>query len=1040
MRPAGVVAALGLVLAGWPLAAVGQTAITPDVGAARGLGTNVIRAGPVYTIAGGTRAGGNLFHSFAQFDLGAGDIARWVRPGDAGAIANVINRVTGGTASHISGLIDSTALPNATFYFVNPAGIVFGPGAQLNVPSAAHFSTAGELRFANGDRFTIAAPNGSTLSVGPPDAWGFLGAQGAITVENVTPDFATERMTLHFTASDISINGSEIVTRGLDLIGVGEGTAAVRLADPLSGANRGLVQVGGSLLSAVETSVGGRSFRVGGGVVDIEASSLTSNGNLFVTATERLETSGAAFGVSSITRAAAGAIELRAPEIVLDVTNVRADAQGDGAPGRILIEGDRLGLFGARVEAGALDAEGALPGLIQLFATGNLLLSNTFIQSNTEGVAKGGIVTLAGRNILLDGSNVSSDSLGFGDAGRVGVKADTLRLTAGSKVTSTTRFEGRGGDVGLDVGALTMDFDAAIRSDTLGSGSAGQVFINATTMDLMDGASITSRAQSGTGHAGAVMITVGRLSLTDANISSGTDGFGHGGRVEVTANDIILDGSRREFTGITSDARGPGAAGDVVIVTKTMTVRDSAVVSSNTRTDGDAGTVTVKADAVTVSNKGKISSDSFGLGDAGDVTVTARKLTVLGGDGAGLISSDSFVGGDAGKVIVNVGTVLVDGGFISSDTSGTGDAGDVIINAEAITLQNFGLISSQTMSNGDAGSVSIVTGSLTILEGSGVSTAATLPSTGNAGDIDITADTINIKGAMGGILSGTRGPGDAGELKIVTKTLVVDRGVVSSAADLGSTGASGSLDITAQSVSVVNGGAISTRSVNPKRAGEIAILTGTLRVDGLGSIISSENQAGSGMPGRPGGDAGSISITADNITISNGARVSTNSFSEAAGDITISIARPGLLVLEGAEAPGIIQTSSGRGTGGMITLVDPFAIISNGGAILALGQQRGANVQISSRYFINSSDRTNVVDVDGEFELQTGLYDVSSGTVSRDLSVLDASKVLQGQCPVARSTGVVSQLITRPVGPYVRDAGFGAPQPRAGTANLGACP
>jgi hypothetical protein len=65
------------------------------------------------------------------------------------------------------------------------------------------------------------------------------------------------------------------------------------------------------------------------------------------------------------------------------------------------------------------------------------------------------------------------------------------------------------------------------------------------------------------------------------------------------------------------------------------------------------------------------------------------------------------------------------------------------------------------------------------------------------------------------------------------------------------------------------------------------------------------------------------------------------------------------------------------------------------------------------------------------------LYDVSSGTVARDLSVLDASKVLRGQCPAARSTGAVSHLITRPVGPYARESAIDVLD-RAGPA--GGCP
>lgn len=196
-----------------------------------------------------------------------------------------------------------------------------------------------------------------------------------------------------------------------------------------------------------------------------------------------------------------------------------------------------------------------------------------------------------------------------------------------------------------------------------------------------------------------------------------------------------------------------------------------------------------------------------------------------------------------------------------------------------------------------------------------------------------------------------------------------------------------------------------------------------------------------GNPAGDRGDAGAVSIVADTLTVANGGRITTNSFAGAAGEINVRIERPGLLVLKGAIAPGVIQTSSGAGTGGKITIADPLAIISNGGSIQALGQQRGANVVIQSRYFINSTDRANTVEVDGDIQLQTGLYDVSSGTVSRDLSVLDASKVLRGQCPAARSTGAVSQLITRPVGPYVREPAASA-SPPAGprAAGPGACP
>jgi filamentous hemagglutinin family protein len=125
-------------------------------------------------------------------------------------VRNVVNRVTGGNPSHIFGTLDSTALPNADFYFINPAGIVFGDGARVNVPAAAHFSTASELRFAAGPAFTVATPNGSTFSVAAPAAFGFLGSEGAIHLADAKPNFLSGGGALSLTAANVAVTGSNI--------------------------------------------------------------------------------------------------------------------------------------------------------------------------------------------------------------------------------------------------------------------------------------------------------------------------------------------------------------------------------------------------------------------------------------------------------------------------------------------------------------------------------------------------------------------------------------------------------------------------------------------------------------------------------------------------------------------------------------------------------------------------------------------------------------------------------------------------------------
>ncbi|MFH0731126.1 MAG: filamentous hemagglutinin N-terminal domain-containing protein [Pseudomonadota bacterium] len=145
-------------------------------------------SGPAYRIGDdlGTRAGNNLFHSFERFSLQQQESATFTGPND---IANVISRVTGGSVSTIDGILRSE-VGTADFYFINPAGIVFGENARVDVPAAFHVSTANEIRFAEGSVFSASDPERSTLSVSRPEAFGYLPQQAAsITVNGAILEF-----------------------------------------------------------------------------------------------------------------------------------------------------------------------------------------------------------------------------------------------------------------------------------------------------------------------------------------------------------------------------------------------------------------------------------------------------------------------------------------------------------------------------------------------------------------------------------------------------------------------------------------------------------------------------------------------------------------------------------------------------------------------------------------------------------------------------------------------------------------------------------
>src|SRR5436190_9215147 len=111
-------------------------------------------SGPNYDITAdlGRTVGNNLFHSFARFNLEAGDVATFSGPAN---IQNILARVTGGSASSIDGTIRST-INGANFFLINPAGVIFGANAAVDVTGSFAVSTANYLKLANGARFVAA--------------------------------------------------------------------------------------------------------------------------------------------------------------------------------------------------------------------------------------------------------------------------------------------------------------------------------------------------------------------------------------------------------------------------------------------------------------------------------------------------------------------------------------------------------------------------------------------------------------------------------------------------------------------------------------------------------------------------------------------------------------------------------------------------------------------------------------------------------------------------------------------------------------------
>ncbi len=120
----------------------------------------------------GKLEGTNLFHSFRQFNLHKGETAAFEGPD---SVQNIIGRITGGKASWINGTLQSKSTAGANLYLLNPAGMIFGPDAQLDLTGSFHVSSADYLKLGDNGAFYADPKNGGDLlTSAPPSAFGFL--------------------------------------------------------------------------------------------------------------------------------------------------------------------------------------------------------------------------------------------------------------------------------------------------------------------------------------------------------------------------------------------------------------------------------------------------------------------------------------------------------------------------------------------------------------------------------------------------------------------------------------------------------------------------------------------------------------------------------------------------------------------------------------------------------------------------------------------------------------------------------------------------
>ncbi|MEL6331483.1 MAG: CHAT domain-containing protein [Cyanobacteria bacterium J06626_26] len=109
--------------------------------------TAITQNGTQLQVTGGISSadGTNLFHQFESFNVDAEETVTFIAPD---SIENILGRVRGGQASIIDGGLAVSS--HANLWLLNPAGLLFGPNAHLNLQGDFSAATANAIGFEQG--------------------------------------------------------------------------------------------------------------------------------------------------------------------------------------------------------------------------------------------------------------------------------------------------------------------------------------------------------------------------------------------------------------------------------------------------------------------------------------------------------------------------------------------------------------------------------------------------------------------------------------------------------------------------------------------------------------------------------------------------------------------------------------------------------------------------------------------------------------------------------------------------------------------------
>ncbi|MNR76095.1 Heme/hemopexin-binding protein precursor [compost metagenome] len=869
--------------------------------------------GNVFTITNSPSA----IINWSSFSINANEMVRFIQ---RNASSSVLNRITGQDPSRIMGALES----NGRVFLINPNGIMFGAGAQVNVAGLV----ASTLNISNSD--FLAGKNKFLAG----DVAGAVSNLGAIT----TPSGGQ----VYLIAPDVNNSGIITSPQGEVVLAAGR---SVQLADSSN-----------PDMHVVVSAPTDKALNLGeviaqGGKIGIYAALINQRG--------KLNANSAVVGQN-------GKIVLKASDITLLEAGSTTTATGSNLNkgGEILLLGDKVGLTGDAV----VDASGESGG-------GKVLIGGDY-QGKNDAVPNAS-ATYVGKDV-----RISADATVNGNGGTVVVWGDQVARMYGSLSARGGMAGGNGGLV--ETSGNYLDIAGARVNTSAPWGKTGDWLLDPYDIEVVAGrgGSLTDVVTFGAGSAtGVTSIGADLISESSSNVRlqakhdiSFNSSIINNSAVSLTAqagNDIKVNASIDMAGGVTlsaNDAASGSASGmggvtladiggsDIVRTNGSTLTLTGSYLSINGSVDLGGGDLDARANVaggfITIGANGRISTDgstpslisfvadninlngadaSIGSGTSnGDDTVafstyTANRDIVLGGTASGKLGLSAS------------GLRSVSGGTLAIGHSAAGS----IASGGAVNLNGIGNLSLESGADISLNHALTVSGALTAAVDGNASTLA-IGATGviNADNVTLIGDKMSLGGSVT----------SNNEINVnsYTSNRLINLGAADSASQLGLTtaelntlhapvlnignaaGRTGALTVS-QAIDLSSGTSATTRL---SLGGGAISVTDALKVQGALNVSSSGAISGNGAltAGNVTLDGASVSLTGNNLVGSLQGSASSGDFEFKAD--AIHIAGAGISALNGntkltANSGGIVQDASAAVKTQKLTLDTSGAVTLN---------------------------------------------------------------------------------------------------------------